>query len=209
MSGAVKAGIVLAFCILDLTPMYSETPDGHDGSPTADVPMRDRLPYWGMLLLALTTPPVLTFLLPESILARFSGPEYLRDIWSVGSFVTIMALSSESSWNDRLLRVNAWGIHYGRTYSRGSAWRIYRARKEGTVNALRWADVVSVTYFPKSMLTGYARLRVRAQVPLGARYDLTFKTVSLDPKCANPADPEVARVQLALDRYWPEWRGGN
>ena len=82
-------------------------------------------------------------------------------------------------------------------------------REEGTVNALRWADVVSVTYFPKSMLTGYARLRVRAQVPQGARYDLTFKTVSLDPKCANPADPEVARVQLALDRYWPEWRGGN
>ncbi len=189
--------------------MYSVKPDQHDGSPTADVPMRDRLPNWGMLLLALTTPPVLTFLLPESILARFSGPEYLRDIWSVGSFVTILALSSESSWNDRFLRVNAWGIHYGRTYSRGSAWRIYRARKEGTVNALRWADVVSVTYVPKSMLTGYARLRVRAQVPLGARYDLTFKTVSLDPKCANPADPEVARVQLALDRYWPEWRGGN
>ena len=143
--------------------MYSVKPDQHDGSPTADVPMRDRLPNWGMLLLALTTPPVLTFLLPESILARFSGPEYLRDIWSVGSFVTIMALSSESSWNDRFLRVNAWGIHYGRTYSRGSAWGINRARKEGTVNALRWADVVSVTYFPKSMLTGYARLRVRAK----------------------------------------------
>ncbi|MCG7627527.1 hypothetical protein MHM88_06910 [Epibacterium sp. MM17-32] len=176
-------------------PMFSAKPDRHDGSPTADVPVRDRLPYWATLLLVLTSPPVVTFLLPESILARFSGPEYLRDIWKACSVVAVLAVSIHTMRDDRFLRVNAWGIHYG--------------RKKGTINALRWADVVSVAYIPKSVLTGYARLRVRAQVPLGARYDLTFKIPSLEPKCSIPADPEVARAQAALDRYWPEWRRGT
>ncbi|MCG7622978.1 hypothetical protein MHM97_06320 [Epibacterium sp. Ofav1-8] len=180
---------------MDLTPMFSAKPDRYDGSPTADVPVRDRLPYWATLFLVLTSPPVVTFLLPESILARFSGPEYLLDIWKACSVVAVLALSIHTMRDDRFLRVNAWGLHYG--------------RKKGTINALRWADVVSVAYIPKRVLTGYARLRVRAQVPLGARYDLTFKTVSLDPKCSNPADPEVARAQAALDRYWPEWRRGT
>ncbi|MFP3382446.1 hypothetical protein [Tritonibacter sp. SIMBA_163] len=188
----VRAYCIFAFCNLDLAPMYSEKPDQHDGSPTADFPMRDKPPLWLILLLLVASPPVLTSLLPESILAWFSGPKLLRDIWSLGTGGTIMVLCLRGSRNDLLLRMNAWGIHYG--------------TKKGATCALRWADVVSVAYTPKSVLTGYARLRVRAQVPLGTRNDLTFKIVPLDPKCSNPVDPEVARAQAALDRYWPEWR---